>query len=73
MQNTAFVELGIGTKRKWKMFMKRVDSTKPKFPHPFQARCIVTNVLHRRRIEMNFEVIGNQTEQDMGWEGDFLI
>jgi DDE superfamily endonuclease len=68
------VEWGIGgLKRKWKRFMKRFDSTKPKFPHLFQAGCIMTNVLHRRRMEMNFEVMGNQSqaEQDIGWEGDF--
>jgi hypothetical protein len=63
------VEWGIGgLKRKWKRFMKRFDSTKPRFPHLFQAGCIMTNFLHRRRIDMNLEVVGtqHQMEQDIG-------
>jgi hypothetical protein len=38
------VEWGIGgLKRKWKRFMKRFDSKQPKFPHLFQAGCVMTN------------------------------
>jgi hypothetical protein len=66
------VEWGIGGwKRKWKRFIKRFDSTKPKFPHLFQAGCIMTNFLHRRRMEMNFEILGQGNEiGDGGWDGD---
>jgi DDE superfamily endonuclease len=67
------VEWGIGgLKRKWKRFIKRFDSTKPKFPHLFQAGCIMTNFLHRRRMEMNFEILGQGNEiGDGGWDGDY--
>jgi hypothetical protein len=68
------VEWGIGgLKRKWKRFMKRFDSTKPRFPHLFQADCIMTNFLPRRRMEINFEVTGVQAQvaQDIGWDGDY--
>jgi hypothetical protein len=52
--------------------MKLFDSTKPKFPLLVQAGCIMTNFIHRRRMEMIFEVMENQiqTDQDI-WEVDF--
>jgi hypothetical protein len=45
---------------------------KPKFPQLFQAGCIMTNFLHRRRMEMNFEILGQGNEiDDGGWDGDY--
>jgi hypothetical protein len=33
----------------------------------------MTNFLHRRRMEINFEVTGVQAQvaQDIGWDGDY--
>jgi hypothetical protein len=62
-----------GLKRKWRRFMKRFDSTKPRFPHLFHAGCINTNLLRRRRMDMNFGVTGMQQQmaQDIGCAGDY--
>ena len=66
------VEWGIGgLKRKWKRFMKRFDSTKEKYPYLFKAGCILTNFIHRRRMDMAYEVVGAGGEDDYGWDGDF--
>jgi hypothetical protein len=65
----AKVKWGIGgIKRNLKRFMKRFNSTKHIFPQLFNAGCIMTNVLHRRHMDMNFEVKGmqHQMEQDIG-------
>jgi hypothetical protein len=62
-----------GLKRKWRRFMKRFDSTKPRFTHLFHAGCINTNLLRRRRMDMNFGVTGMQQQmaQDIRWDGDY--
>jgi hypothetical protein len=53
--------------------MKRFDITKPRFPHLFHAGCIMNNFLHRRRMDMTFEVVGmqHQIEKDIGLDGDY--
>ncbi|KAL3700924.1 hypothetical protein R1sor_018946 [Riccia sorocarpa] len=68
------VEWGIGgLKGKWRRLMKRFDCTKQKFPYLFKSACIMTNFLHRRRMDMQFECIGEQREnaEDFGWDGDY--
>jgi hypothetical protein len=41
------MEWGIGgLKQKWRCFMKKIDATKLKFSHLFQANVFVTNYLH---------------------------
>jgi hypothetical protein len=47
-----------GLKRKWRLLMKRLDSTKLKYTHLFKAATIYTNVLHRHIMDFTFEVIG---------------
>jgi len=51
--------------------MKRFDSTKEKYPYLFKAGCILTNFIHRRRMDMAYEVVGAGGEDDYGWDGDF--
>jgi hypothetical protein len=67
------VEWGIGgLKRKFKRLMKRFDNTKQKFPHLFMAGCILTNFIHRRRMNMHYEIMGEQQNMDnAGWDGDY--
>lgn len=68
------VEWGIGgLKQKWRRLMKRFDNTKPKFPHLFRAACIMTNFLHRRRMDLHSENIGEQRTnvEEFGWDGDY--
>jgi hypothetical protein len=41
------VEWGIGgLKRRWRWFMKRINSTKPKYKFLFKVATILTNFLH---------------------------
>jgi hypothetical protein len=55
------VEWGIsGVKRKWRCFMKRFDSTQSKFTHLFQIAITFVNFLQRRRMDLAYEVIGEQ-------------
>jgi hypothetical protein len=55
------VEWGIsGVKRKWKCFMKRFNSTKPKYVDFFQAIIMLINFLHKRCMDLTYEVVGEQ-------------
>lgn len=68
------VEWGIGgLKRKWRHLMCRFDTTKPKYHHLFRACALLTNFLHRRRMDFNNEVVGehNENAQNHGWDGDY--
>jgi hypothetical protein len=66
------VEWGIGgMKRKWKRMMKTFDATKPKFTIIFKSACILTNFLHRRRMNMVARDNVNDDEEGEGWAGDF--
>jgi hypothetical protein len=62
------VEWGIcDLKRKW----KRMSKTKQKFPHLFRAAALLTNFLHRRRMDMQAEIEGRYDDEDeIGWLGD---
>jgi hypothetical protein len=54
------VEWGIsGLKRKWRRFMNRFDSTKPKYAHLSQTTTLLCNFLHRRRMDFTYEVVGD--------------
>jgi hypothetical protein len=54
------IEWGIGRlKRKWKRFMKRFDSTKPKYSYLFKLKTLLTNSLHRRKMDFTYKVIGH--------------
>jgi hypothetical protein len=54
------VEWGIGgLKRKWRHFMKKFDSTKPKYEHLFQALAFLTNFLHKKRMDLTYAVVGD--------------
>src|SRR6185503_17505073 len=48
------VEWGIGgMKRKFKRMMKEFDASKDKFPLIFKAAAILTNSVHRRRLDFS--------------------
>jgi hypothetical protein len=54
------MEWGIGgLKRKWRRFMKRFDSTKPKYSYLFKSGTLLTNSLHRRNMDLTYKVIGD--------------
>ncbi len=68
------VEWGIGgLKRKWRRLMKNFDSTKPKCSHLFKSGTLLTNFLHKRRMELTYEVIDDHllNPEDHGWVRDF--
>ncbi len=53
--------------------MKRFDSTKLIYSHLFEATTLLTNFLHRRRMDFIYEVINDQNANLIahGWVGDF--
>jgi hypothetical protein len=68
------IKWGIGgLKRKWRRLMKRFDSTKLIYSHLFEATTLLTNFLHRRRMDFIYEVINDQNANLIahGWVGDF--
>jgi hypothetical protein len=62
-----------GLKRKWRRFMKRFDSTKPRYSHLFKFGALFTNFLHKRRMDFTYKVIGDHFPnlEDRRWVGDF--
>jgi hypothetical protein len=57
------VEWGIGRlKYKWRQLMKHFDFTKSKYNHLFCAILILTNFLHKCRMDFTYEIIDNQIE-----------
>ncbi len=62
-----------GLKRKWRRFMKKFDSTKLRYSHLFKSRALLTNFLHRRRMDLTYEVINDHLPnlEDHEWAGDF--
>jgi hypothetical protein len=53
------MEWGIGgLKRKWRKLLKRFDSTKSKFNHLFQYVVLFFNLMHRKKKDLTYEVIG---------------
>jgi hypothetical protein len=55
------MEWGInGLKRKWRCFMKRFNSTIPKYMHFFQIIILFTNFPHRRWMDLTNEVVWDQ-------------
>jgi hypothetical protein len=68
------VEWGIGgMKRKFKRMMKGFDASKEKFPIMFRAAAILTNFIHRRRLDFSADVGEYQADDgdNFGWEGDY--
>ncbi len=68
------VEWGIGgLKRKWKRLMKRFDSTKPRYSRLFKYGTLLINFMHRRRMDLTYEVIGDHlpNPKDHKWARDF--
>jgi hypothetical protein len=56
------VEWGIsGLKRKWRCLMKRFDSIKPKYAQSFRVATLLTNFLHKRHMDLTYEVVGDLT------------
>jgi hypothetical protein len=49
--------------------MERFDSTKQKYSHLFQIATPLINFMHRRCMDLTYEVIGDQVAH--GWVGDF--
>jgi hypothetical protein len=39
--------------------MKRLDLTKPKYSHLFQVVIIFTNFMHRKHVDLTYEIIGD--------------
>jgi hypothetical protein len=58
----------------WRL-TKRFDITKPKNNRLFWAVAIMTNFIHRRRMDFAHYVVSEQPKptQDYGWEGDYLV
>ena len=68
------VEWGIGgLKQKWRRLMKRYDATMPKYDDLFTSCCLMTNFIHRRRMNDSEEIIGgcNNDVDAHGWNGDY--
>ena len=52
--------------------MKRFGNTKEKFPQLFTAGCILTNFIYRRRMDMQYIVVGDVVDvDDADWDGDY--
>ncbi len=67
------VEWGIGgLKRKWKRLMKRFDSTKSRYSHLFKSGTLLINFLHRKNMDLTYEVIGDllPSPKDHKWARD---
>jgi hypothetical protein len=47
-----------GLKCKFRRFLKSFDNTKPRFHHMFCTAAILTNFIHRRRMNMAIEDMG---------------
>ena len=59
------VEWGIGgLKRKFKRFSKTFDNRRPRFKHLFITGCILTNFIHRRRMDMRMSDMGQNARQN---------
>jgi hypothetical protein len=68
------VEWGIGgLKRKWRRLMKKIDNKKPRCSHLFKYGTLFTNFLHRRRMDITYEVNTDHLPnlEDHGWARDF--
>ncbi len=39
--------------------MKRFDNTKPRYSHLFKFGALLTNFLHKRKMDFTYEVIGD--------------
>jgi hypothetical protein len=68
------VEQGIGgLEKKRKRLMKRFDNTKPRYSHLFKFGTLLINFMHRRRMDLTYEVIDNHlpNPKDHGWARDF--
>jgi hypothetical protein len=68
------VEWGIGgLKRKWRHLMKTFYSTKLKYAHLFRAATLLINFLHKRRMDLTYDVVGDQIANwaTRGWAKDF--
>lgn len=68
------VQWGIGgLKRKFGRLIKQFDAIKSKHNHLFRAMAILTNSIHRCRMDFAHDVVGKQVErvQSCGWDGDY--
>jgi hypothetical protein len=69
------VEWGIvqRLKKKWKRFMKRFDSTKPRYSHLIISKTLLINFPLKRRMDLTYKVFGDHllNLEDHGWVGDF--
>jgi hypothetical protein len=62
-----------GLKRKWGRLMKRFDVTKPRHSQLFKYGALLTNFLHRRRMDLTYEVISDHLPnlENRRWARDF--
>ena len=68
------VEWGIGgLKHKWRRLMKHYDATMLKYDDFFTSCCLMTNFIHRGRMNDSEEIIGgcNNDVDAHGWDGDY--
>lgn len=66
------VEWGIGgIKNKFRRFLGCCPNRRRYFRTMFNAAAIMTNFIHRRRMDMNMEVVGNIPEQEMQGMNEF--
>jgi hypothetical protein len=52
---------GVGGMGYWRIEkkMKRFDSTKPRYSHLFKYGTLLTNFLHKRKMDFTYEVISD--------------
>jgi hypothetical protein len=53
--------------------MKRFDNTKPRYSHLFKLGALFTNFLHKRSMDLTYEVINGHHPnlENHRWVGDF--
>ncbi len=52
--------------------MKKFNNTKPKYSHLFESKILFANFLYKRRMDLTYEIIGDQllNLEDQGWDKD---
>lgn len=61
-----------GLKRKFKRPMKQFDATRPKYNLLFKVVTILTNFVHRHRMDFHHDVVGELVDpiQGHGWDAN---
>lgn len=67
-------EILVAFKRKFAILMKQFNATKPKYTHLLRPCALLINFLHRRRVDLSLEIIGNRLDdpEAHGWEEGYF-